>query len=193
MKQTKNVIIIFLSLFFLMSCDNQSKQDKTGNNNSTIPNEAITHKEPIHEEAPIVEQISEKEALDFVETWKNIFATHTFDNYIKQYDPYEFRGIKRTYTGEKNTYDYSGWIRNKKNEFRKYSPEVYVENVRVKWLNKNGRTKVSFLQIWVSTLNGNYADKGEKELILKKVNGEIVIVSEELLYSQRYDEYFYGD
>jgi hypothetical protein len=193
MKQTKNVIIIFLSLFFLMSCDNQSKQDSTGNNNSTIPHEPISQAEPVQEEAPVVEDISEKEALDFVETWKNIFATHTFDNYIKQYDPYEFRGIKRTYTGEKNTYDYSGWIQNKKNEFRKFSPEVYVENVRVKWLNKNGRTKVSFLQIWVSTLNGNYADKGEKELILKKVNGEIVIVSEELLYSQRYDEYFYGD
>jgi len=176
-----------------MSCDNQSKQDSTGNNNSTIPNEPISQAEPVQEEAPVVEDISEKEALDFVETWKNIFATHTFDNYIKQYDPYEFRGIKRTYTGEKNTYDYSGWIQNKKNEFRKFSPEVYVENVRVKWLNKNGRTKVSFLQIWVSTLNGNYADKGEKELILKKVNGEIVIVSEELLYSQRYDEYFYGD
>ena len=171
-----------------MSCDNQSKQDSTGNNNATIP-----HEEPIHEEAPVVEEISEKEALDFVETWKNIFATHTFDNYIKQYDPNEFTGIKRTYTGEKNTYDYSGWIQNKKNEFKNFSPEVYVDNVRVKWLNKNGRTKVSFLQIWVSTLNGNYADKGEKELILKKVNGEIVIVNEELLYSQRYDEYFYGD
>ena len=189
MKQTKNVIIIVSSLFFLMSCDNQPKQESTGNNNTPITQK----EEPKFEEEPVVEEISEKEALDFVETWKNIFATHTFDNYIKQYDPYEFRGIKRTYTGEKNTYDYSGWIQNKKNEFRKFSPEVYVENVRVKWLNKNGRTKVSFLQIWVSTLNGNYADKGEKELILKKVNGEIVIVSEELLYSQRYDEYFYGD
>ncbi len=188
MKQTKYLICITLSLFLLISCDNQNKKT-TIDNNST----PITLEESKHEDAPIVEEISEKEALDFVETWKNIFATHTFDNYIKQYDPNEFTGIKRTYTGEKNTYDYSGWIQNKKNEFKKYSPEVYVENVRVKWLNKNGRTKVSFLQIWVSTINGNYADKGEKELILKKVNGEIVIVNEELLYSQKYDEYFYGD
>jgi len=188
MKQIKHLLFVTLSLFLLMSCGNQDKKT-TIDNNST----PITLEEPKHEDAPVVEEISEKEALDFVETWKNIFATHTFDNYIKQYDPNEFTGIKRTYTGEKNTYNYSGWIQNKKNEFKKFSPEVYVENVRVKWLNKNGKTKVSFLQIWVSTLNGNYADKGEKELILKKVNGEIVIVSEELLYSQRYDEYFYGD
>ena len=138
----------------------------------------------------IVEDISEKEALDFVETWKDIFATHTFDNYIKMYAPNEFIGIKRTFTGQKNTYDYYGWVKNKRNEFKKFSPDVYLENVRVKWLNKSGRTKVSFLQIWVSRINGNYADKGEKELILKKVNGEIYIVSEELLYSQPYEEYF---
>jgi hypothetical protein len=190
MRQFKTLLFISLTLFFLISCDNQKKQTSTDNNNAQISHEKNEQEEAT---APIVEKISQKEALDFVETWKNIFATHTFDNYIKLYDPYEFTGIKRTYTGEKNTYDYSGWIQNKKNEFRRFSPEVYVDNVRVKWLNKNGRTKVSFLQIWVSTINGNYADKGEKELILKKVNGEIVIVNEELLYSQKYDEYFYQD
>jgi hypothetical protein len=174
-----------MCFLFLISCN-----DKTQSENTNV---AQTETQYPESEPQIIQNMSEKEALDFVETWKNIFATHTIDNYIKLYDPVSFVGIKRTYNGQKNTYDYNGWVQNKKNEFRKFSPDVYLENVRVKWINKKGLTKVSFLQTWVSTINGNYADRGEKELVLKKVNDEIYIVREELLYSQRYDEYFYGD
>jgi hypothetical protein len=101
-----------------MSCDNQDK--KTQINNNSTP---ITLWEPKHEVAPIVEEISEKEELDFVETWKNIFATHSFDNYIKQYDLNEFTVIKRSYTGEKNTYDYSGWIQKKRMSLKNFRPK----------------------------------------------------------------------
>lgn len=99
------------------------------------------------------------------------------------YDRYNFTGIKRTFQGERNTYDFAGWVSNKRNEFNKFRPEVFVEDVKVKYLNQNGKTKVSFIQKWYSTTS-NYADQGEKILILFKQNGEIFIEKEELLYSE---------
>lgn len=180
MKFHQFVYLLFCSGFLsLSSCNSQPGPQQNPN--------VINYPEV---EKPVVyEDITEQEVLDFVETWRNLYTTHTFDNYIKLYDRRQFKGIKRTYTGERNVYDYREWRRNKMNEFRKYSPEIMVENVKVKDLNRNGRSKVSFIQVWIS-YSTSYADKGEKILILKKINGEIFIEREELLYSIPADEYF---
>ena len=66
MKQSKHLILITLSLFLLMSCDNQDKKTQIDNNSTPI-----TLEEPKHEVAPIVEEISEKEDTPGrgAETW----------------------------------------------------------------------------------------------------------------------------
>ncbi|MBM3431661.1 MAG: hypothetical protein FJX92_01480 [Bacteroidetes bacterium] len=66
-----------------------------------------------------------------------------------------------------------------------------MNNLRITHLNEDGRSKVSFEQVWVSYM-GNYADKGEKVMTLRKVNGDIKIVYEELLYSEPAYEYLDG-
>jgi len=175
------VLIFFIGSVLINSSCTQKKEDNNDEVAAPAPKEYTE----------VLQDITEQEAIDFVETWKNIYTTHTFDNYIKMYDPVNFVGIKRTYQGEKNTYDFSGWVTNKKNEFRKYQPEVMVEKVKVKQLNYNGRTKVSFIQTWVS-YKGQYADEGEKVLVLKKIDGEIRIEKEELLYSKPLYDYFMG-
>ena len=92
-------------------------------------------------------------------------------------------GIKRTFKGDRNVYDFTGWVSNKRAEFKKFQPTVYVEEIKVKYLNQDGRSKVSFIQKWYSNTS-SYADQGEKIMILKKLNGEIMIEKEELLYSE---------
>ena len=183
MKKTQKTIQIFLVVFVLMlnSCNNNKSSDNTGGITHSDNTEVIN--------TPVYQDLTQQEIIDFVETWKKIYTTHTFDNYIKMYDMENFRGIKRTYSGERNEYDYNGWRNNKRNEFQKFEPEVIVENVKVKYLNQNGRSKVSFIQTWVS-YKATYADKGEKVLILKKINGEIFIENEELLYSEPVYDYF---
>lgn len=176
MKKLSFFILTILTGFLLTACQ-EEKNHQTSNADAT--SEEI--------QSNNTEEMTAEEIIDFVDTWKNLYATHTFDNYIKLYDTKEFIGIKRTLDKKKYVYDYSGWYDNKRNEFKKYDPDITIENVKVKSLNINGRSKVSFIQTWIS-YKVNYADRGEKVLILKKLNGEIYIEKEELLYStEAYD------
>jgi hypothetical protein len=115
--------------------------------------------------------------------WSNVYATNTLDSYLDLYDRSDFTGIKRTFKGQKNTYDFAGWVDNKRNEFRKFKPYVEITDIKIKSLNRNYRSTVHFHQQWYSS-NTDYADEGEKKLILVKKNGQILIQHEELLYSK---------
>ncbi|MFM7671038.1 MAG: hypothetical protein ACKO6Q_00395 [Bacteroidota bacterium] len=149
-------------------------------------NDRVTE-EPTEE----VQSLTRSEIEAFMQRWIKVYNTHTYDTYVKLYDRELFRGVKRPVGGSKNTYDYDGWVENKRSEFRKYKPEVLMDELRITNLNENGVSKVSFQQTWIS-YSATYADRGEKVMTLRKVNGEIKIIYEELLYSEPADEYFYG-
>ena len=172
----KGMILTLLIVVFVSSCQN--------NPNSYNPSRPVIAAEEN-------EPMSEAEIEAFMQRWLKVYNTHTYDTYIKMYDSELFEGVKRPVNSKKNTYNYKGWIANKRSEFRNYKPEVLMNNLRITQLNENGRSKVSFEQIWVSYLK-NYADKGEKIMTLRKVNGEIRIMYEELLYSEPADEYLNG-
>lgn len=137
-----------------------------------------------------IEPLTRGEIEAFMERWIRVYNTHTFDTYVRMYDREDFIGVKRPTSGKKNMYDYDGWVENKRNEFRKFKPEVMMENLRITHLNEKGSSKVSFEQIWVSYA-GNYADRGEKVMTLRKIDGDIKITYEELLYSEPANEYLY--
>jgi hypothetical protein len=165
----------------LSSSDNITLRDKTGK---------IFGNDKLNPSDDNYENLTESEIEHFVNLWKEVYSTNTFDTYIKMYDSENFIGIKRTYKGQKNIYDYEGWKYNKINEFQKYKPEIYIENMRITSLNRNMKSTVYFNQTWVSNMT-HYADTGEKMLILTKRNGEIIIQHEELLYSKPLDNYFF--
>jgi hypothetical protein len=179
----KTLYLLLLTTILVAGCQN-SKQDNSQPTATTPETEEVLPKEE-------VQSLTESEIRAFMQRWLKVYNTHTFDTYTKMYDPELFVGIKRPLGGAKNTYNYDGWVENKRTEFRKYKPEVLMNNLRVTNLNENGRSKVSFEQIWISYAT-NYADKGEKVMTLRKVNGDIKIVYEELLYSERADEYLSG-
>jgi hypothetical protein len=151
--------------------------------------ESTVERRPIIPERRI-EPLTRGEIEAFMERWIKVYNTHTFDTYVRMYDRETFVGVKRPTNGKKNTYDYDGWVDNKRNEFRKFKPEVIMNDLRITNLNEKGSSKVSFEQIWVS-YKGSYADKGEKVMTLRKINGEIKITYEELLYSEPANEYLY--
>ncbi len=176
-------IICLLSIaIFLISCQGNTEKYQPITTATTTETEAPVEK---------VESLTKDEIEAFMQRWVKVYNTHTYDTYMKMYDSDLFVGIKRPLDGRKNTYNYDGWADNKRTEFRKFKPEVYMNNLRVTNLNENGKSKVSFEQVWVS-YTSNYADKGEKVMTLRKVNGDIKIVYEELLYSERADEYLGG-
>jgi hypothetical protein len=177
----RTAIMLILTSWLLASC--QGKSD-TGNT-PFFP--TPKKEEPVER----VESLTRSEIEAFMERWLRVYNSHTFDTYVRLYDSELFVGVKRPHTGKKNTYNYEGWVENKRNEFRKFKPEVMMNNLRITNLNENGKSKVSFEQIWVSYL-GNYADKGEKVMTLRKVDGEIKITYEELLYSEQAYEYLDG-
>ena len=189
---TPFLLLMIVSLFFFVSCGELGQHKDSGNQvNNNNKEETGNNSNASNRRKEVVEDITREEVIDFVNTWGKLYTNHVYENYIKQYDPINFKGIKRTYQGERNVYDYNGWQSNKISEFKKYQPEVIVEDIKVKYLNQDGRSKVRFMQTWVS-YKTNYADRGEKELTLKKVNGEILIEREELLYSEPANDYFGG-
>ncbi len=180
MKKYLFVLLVNTIFFTFSACNN----DKESTNVETV---SLKQKLP----STTIEILSEKEIIDFIDTWRNVYNTHTFENYIKFYDPVNFKGIKRTFEGKRNVYDFIGWKENKINEFARFSPEVIVENIMIKYINVDGKSKVNFIQKWIS-YKTSYADEGEKSMIIKKVKGEILIESEELLYSKKLYDYFGG-
>jgi hypothetical protein len=182
-------VIFIFGIFLFWSCK------QTGNsrdNNNSGSNEGTSNEEQqIVEEPEMIdeyENISSTEVYDFIDLWSNVYATNTLDSYLDLYDRSNFTGIKRTFKGQKNTYDFGGWVENKRNEFRKFKPYVEISDIKIKSLNRNNRSTVHFRQQWYSS-NTEYADEGEKKLILVKKNGHIVIQHEELLYSKPIYQY----
>jgi hypothetical protein len=175
------LMLLLLCCGLLFSCSNEparSNKNTAAEGDWNAPQE-ITY-----------ENIQPQEAIEFVELWSKIYSTNTFSSYIPLYNQHSFKGIKRTYTGETNTYNYAGWIKNKKDEFSKFKPSVSVENIRVTSSNRNGKTIVQFTQYWYSTTGKSaYADMGVKTMTLVKIEGKVMIEHEELLYSEPIDGY----
>lgn len=175
------------TLILLMACNGSASNESSNNapaayqQPSEVSNTYETTEEPTEE--PVIETITREEAIKFVEIWSNIYSTNTLSSYINLYNKNRFKGIKRTTDGQTNVYNYSGWIANKRNEFSKYKPTVDVSDVMVTSLNINGKTIVQFTQVWYSN-HTNYSDMGTKTMTLRKINGQILIEHEELLYSQ---------
>jgi hypothetical protein len=174
----KQILHAVLLIILLPACQNDSTTYTPG----------MTSKEPAIIE--VDEMLTESEIEAFMQRWLKVCNTHTYDTYIKMYDSELFVGVKRPLKAKKSTYNYDGWISNKRSEFKNYKPEIIMNSLKVTQLNKDGRSKVSFEQVWIS-YEKKYADKGEKIMTLRKINGEIKIVYEELLYSEPADEYLY--
>ena len=179
----RSILIFSMVLCMVTACKENGRYTPKRETNTQIGG----YDEPAEE----TESLTKQEITDFMERWVRVYNTHTYDTYLRMYDARNFVGVKRPLDGKKNTYNYAGWADNKRSEFRKFKPEVYMNNLKITSLNRDGRSKVSFEQIWVS-YSANYADKGEKIMTLKKVNGDIKIEYEELLYSERADEYLDG-
>jgi hypothetical protein len=172
---------MFMYTMLLLSCSAEQQPQYPVTETRAPAPATVTEEEP----EVVYESIDEQEAIDFVTIWSKIYSTNTFSSYVDLYNKSGFKGIKRTFTGETNSYNYSGWIKNKRNEFAKYRPTVEVEDIRVTSSNRNGKTIVHFTQYWYSNAeNSSYSDKGTKTMTLIKVNGKIRITHEELLYSE---------
>jgi hypothetical protein len=176
-------------IFIFFSCKQTDNTNENGNSGGS--GQTSDGKGEIVEEPEIIdeyENISSSEVYDFIDLWSNVYATNTLDSYLDLYDRSNFTGIKRTFKGQKNTYDFAGCVENKRNEFRKFKPYVEITDIKIKSLNRNNRSTVHFRQQWYSS-NTDYADEGEKKLILVKKNGHILIQHEELLYSKPIYQY----
>jgi ketosteroid isomerase-like protein len=100
----------------------------------------------------------------------------------------DFEGIKRGKRGKEKKFDRKAWMKDRKKMF-KMPLQVACKSLQV-GAESDGVTSVTFEQYWQSP---SYADQGPKRVDLKKVDGKLMIVAEEMISSSKWDRKKFKD
>lgn len=178
----RNYLFLYSLLIILFSSCNSTQHDE---NKTNSPNEI--NQQPKQQSSKVSRSDTkdarhkneasdfEKRLYDLLMKWKMAQNKGDFNRYSSFYSS-SFTGIKRV---GQDTYEYSykDWLNDRKSMFN--NPMI-VGATDIKIQYKEEPYKIYFTQSWES---GNYADVGPKVLKVKKENGALKIIYEEMLES----------
>lgn len=121
------------------------------------------------------------EVKTFLEGWSESQSNKDLNKYLTLYSS-DFQGIKRTKSGKSTTYNFQQWAKDRSKMYATASNlSVSVADIKITTAeDSTGVITVEFLQAYSSD---KYSDRGRKLMRLKRDEGELKIVFEEMLYS----------
>lgn len=165
MHKLTKLIVVYLSVIAIQSCNTKKSPDTK---NQSSPNST---------ELGAGKKVNIEEVLfNILQDWVNSQNTGDFNRY-KSFYAHTFSGIKRAGENEYR-YDAEGWLHDRQKMFNR---EMNVEARFILINYHQAPFRINFQQLWQS---GSFSDYGPKLVVIDSVDGQLKIISEEMLASQ---------
>ena len=170
--------VLVIAASVLPACSDSSKVRPTSTETGSGSPPVTVSKDAAGAPAPPPTESEELEkAKKVLAVWLASQNAADFDAYKELYGK-GFRGVRMS-TDKRVDLDRDAWL---KDRARMFSKRMVVTAEDLRFSRADEASTIDFVQTWKS---GTFADVGEKRLVLRPEGGELRIVSEEMLTSEK--------